>query len=760
VPVLLICFSFSAAALTVTLLLVWLKVFLFLPGWPQVGHSQRLGPPEVVIPRRVTPTGRGMKLQGWFSYKLHFGGQRHVVHIKVKKNFLSKNFPVFTYADKGVLLQDQPFVQDDCYYSGYVEGDPESLVSLSNCFGGFQGMLQTNDIVYEIEPKRFSTAFEHLIYKLDNKDTNFSYFRCGLTDEKIAGQLKIQESINSTLMQSAYTGWWTHHYFLEVAVVIDYSRYLHHKSNASLVEKEVFLVLNGINGLMKALGLEVFFKGMEIWTEKTLITIGKIGKSLDNFCKWKQKGFDKRVPHDVVQLFIKKDFGKTRGLAFVGTVCQRQFNCGIESFLNQPIFTLSYIVTHEMGHLLGMKHDDPKRCKCGASSCILYPVVALTTKFSNCSYADYWNIGRRKSCLYNTPMSQTVMRETRCGNSVVEAGEECDCGSLKTCNTDPCCQLNCTVTAGVNCAFGLCCHNCTFSQSGTVCRQVANECDLPEWCNGTTNQCPEDVYKQDGTFCTGGGYCYKKRCNRPHEQCRQIFGIRAKNANVSCYRAVNTRGDRFGNCGITETSYIRCSMADSLCGRVQCENIQEIPLMSNHTTLHWTKFDNNTCWGTDYHFGIRIADIGAVKDGTKCGPENMCIRRRCVSLSTVAPNCSPHLCSLRGVCNNRQHCHCRSGWNPPICKKRGRGGSVDSGPPPESPTEDTFEPETEETPGPETEETPGPQTEERVGKRNLVPYFLILLLFLILCLLLLFLLFMRPKKKDDTEEVSVSSNSS
>ena len=50
----------------VTLLLVWLKVFLFLPGWPQLGHAQRLGPPEVVIPWRVTPTGRGMKLQGWF----------------------------------------------------------------------------------------------------------------------------------------------------------------------------------------------------------------------------------------------------------------------------------------------------------------------------------------------------------------------------------------------------------------------------------------------------------------------------------------------------------------------------------------------------------------------------------------------------------------------------------------------------------------------------------------------------------------------
>ena len=216
---------------------------------------------------------------------------------------------MFTYADKGVLLEDQPFVQDDCYYRGYVEGDPESLVSLNNCFGGFQGMLQTNDIVYEIEPKRFSTAFEHLIYKLDDEETKFSYNRCGLTDEEIAGQLKFQETINPTLMQSAYTGWWTHKYFLEVGVVVDHSRYLYHKSNDMLVQKEVFLVLNGVSDLMKALDLEVLFKGMEIWTKESLIAVENIGSALGNFCKWKQKGFQKRVPHDMAHIFVKKNYG-------------------------------------------------------------------------------------------------------------------------------------------------------------------------------------------------------------------------------------------------------------------------------------------------------------------------------------------------------------------------------------------------------------------------------------------------------------------
>ncbi|XP_057576614.1 disintegrin and metalloproteinase domain-containing protein 25-like, partial [Hippopotamus amphibius kiboko] len=236
----------------VTLLMLWLRVLLFLPGWPQVGHFQRLGSPELVVPLRVTDTGRGVKSHGWLSYQLHFGGQRHVVHIKAKKHFLSRNFPVFTYTDQGALLEDHPFVQNDCYYRGYVEGDTESLVSLTTCFGGFQGILQTNGIVYEIEPKRLSTTFEHLVYKMNDEETELPPMRCGLTDEEIAAQLKFQESIKPTLMQSDYEGWYSHRYFLEVAVVVDYTRYVHHESNTSLVQNEVCLIFNGVNSMVLA----------------------------------------------------------------------------------------------------------------------------------------------------------------------------------------------------------------------------------------------------------------------------------------------------------------------------------------------------------------------------------------------------------------------------------------------------------------------------------------------------------------------------
>lgn len=32
------------------------------------------------------------------------------------------------------------------------------------------------------------------------------------------------------------------------------------------------------------------------------------------------------------------------------------------------------------------------------------------------------------------------------------------------------------------------------------------------------------------------------------------------------------------------------------------------------------------------------------------------------------------------LCNNNHNCHCDAGWAPPLCEKKGFGGSLDSGP--------------------------------------------------------------------------------
>ncbi|KAH0509938.1 Disintegrin and metalloproteinase domain-containing protein 25 [Microtus ochrogaster] len=97
-----------------------LEILIILSTWPIPGHAQHINLPEVMIPLRV----RGnitMQAMGWLTYSLHVEGQRHYIYMKAKKFSMSRHLSVFTYTEQGALHQDQPFVQNNCYYHGYVD---------------------------------------------------------------------------------------------------------------------------------------------------------------------------------------------------------------------------------------------------------------------------------------------------------------------------------------------------------------------------------------------------------------------------------------------------------------------------------------------------------------------------------------------------------------------------------------------------------------------------------------------------------------
>ncbi|XP_070607611.1 disintegrin and metalloproteinase domain-containing protein 9-like [Erythrolamprus reginae] len=548
---------------------------------------------------------------------------------------------------------------NSCYYNGYVEGIPNSQVVLSTC-NGLWGHIQFDTFTYEIQPVENSSTFQHLIYRSDpeaqepcagiaedDADRPGRQMRTARIDEKPDRSTRQQGDSNQ--MGNRY---------LEYYAVVDKSMFRLYGGNEAAVVSVVFRMMLGVSTIFLPLGLHVYLVGLEIWTDKDYVTLHPHRQSmnLNAFYKYVRYNLRHREHFDHAGLMM---------------------NC---------------------------------------------------SRLSNCSALEYLKLIQkpRKTCLLDKPAQ--IFRIQACGNGVIDdEDEECDCGveediegtwiqsiflkqggkqkqlheegtsAIKIvlmneryprfkgpaeCRKNECCRKDCQFKKDIDCLYGLCCTKCRFSEPGTVCREATSECDLPEFCNGTSYNCPTDVYKQDGSPCSRGNHCFLGSCLDLHAHCRAIFGTDAREAPVSCFKEMNTRGDRFGNCGKDGSVFRKCLEKDVLCGRVQCVNVGKISSLATGQEVLQTPVGGTMCWGTEFDLGEDVYDLGAVRDGTTCGPNKMCLNRSCVDVAVLDFDCEPSMCRHRGVCNSNRNCHCSYGWAPPLCINPGFGGSIDSGPPP------------------------------------------------------------------------------
>ncbi|CAB4022230.1 Hypothetical predicted protein, partial [Paramuricea clavata] len=112
------------------------------------------------------------------------------------------------------------------------------------------------------------------------------------------------------------------------------------------------------------------------------------------------------------------------------------------------------------------------------------------------------------------------------------------------------------------CTHGACCNNCQIAARGTACRDAVNSCDVPEYCDGSSEVCPADLKTANGISCNNKqGYCYAGECRTYNEQCNNLWFGGAFRANDLCYERSNIRGDKHGYCKRhTATSYMACTL--------------------------------------------------------------------------------------------------------------------------------------------------------------------------------------------------------
>uniref|UniRef100_A0A8I5Y224 ADAM metallopeptidase domain 9 n=1 Tax=Rattus norvegicus TaxID=10116 RepID=A0A8I5Y224_RAT len=657
-------------------------------GRPDSEQTVHLSSYEIVTPWRLSRERREALRPSskQISYVIQAQGKQHIIHLERNTDLLPNDFVVYTYDEEGSLLSDHPNVQSHCHYRGYVEGVPNSTVAVSACFG-LRGLLHLENASFGIEPLHNSSHFEHVFYPMD--DVHQEPLRCGVSNrdtEQEATQGEEEEHPSVTQLLRRRRAVLPQTRYVELFIVVDKERYNMMGRNQTAVREEMIRLANYLDSMYIMLNIRIVLVGLEIWTDRNPINIiGGAGDVLGNFVQWREKFLITRRRHDSAQLVLKKGFGGTAGMAFVGTVCSRSHAGGINVFGQITVETFASIVAHELGHNLGMNHDDGRECFCAAKSCIMNSGASGSRNFSSCSAEDFEKLTLNKggSCLLNIPKPDEAYSAPSCGNKLVDPGEECDCGTPKECELDPCCEgSTCKLKSFAECAYGDCCKDCQFLPGGSMCRGKTSECDVPEYCNGSSQFCPPDVFIQNGYPCWNSkAYCYNGVCQYYDAQCQVIFGSKAKAAPRDCFIEVNSKGDRFGNCGVSGSNYKTCATGNALCGKLQCENVQEMPVFGIVPAIIQTPSRGTKCWGVDFQLGSDVPDPGMVNEGTKCDAGKICRNFQCVNASVLNYDCDIQgKCHGHGVCNSNKNCHCEDGWAPPHCDTKGYGGSVDSGP--------------------------------------------------------------------------------
>ncbi|XP_018421920.1 PREDICTED: disintegrin and metalloproteinase domain-containing protein 15 [Nanorana parkeri] len=635
------------------------------------------------------------------------------IHMKLQQNrHLTPDFHTLSfYLPDGTRVTENRSHQMSCYYQGRLAGRSGPWSSLSLC-SGLRGILALEQ-QYSMEPVLGDPSFKHILRPVgdhrnitcetrDAARTSTNH-KPGRTLLSMGDPQSDQEELALPHLaggapDQVQRSWISETKYVELVMVADNSEYELYRRDLNALHTRILEIANRMDAFYRTVNIRVILVGVEVWNQKDQITVSSDpAETLNHFLSWREKELLRRIHHDNAQLLTGVTFqGSAVGMATVDSICTADCSGGVSMDHSVSILGVASTVAHELGHNLGLNHNAVDG-KCGQPSTGKYWIMEQGTRagympgleFSNCSRSELDAIFKQGGgkCLFNVPSPSSVFGQARCGNLVVEKGEECDCGLTQEC-TDPCCNAStCQLVAGAECASdGLCCEQCKIQPLATLCRPPLGDCDLPEYCNGVSPHCPANTYLQDGETCARGqAHCYKGECRTLKSQCQSVWGPGSSPAPEACFKKVNMRGDRFGSCGRrTNGTYLPCSPRNALCGTIQCQGGNDQPLVGSGAKSVTVKVTVNgtevSCRGTNFNMGDDIWDPVLVKTGTVCGLGKVCVDQRCQDVAVLKALTCTNNCNGHGVCNSNSNCHCDRGWAPPDCGRSGDGGSVDSGP--------------------------------------------------------------------------------
>ncbi|XP_060080313.1 disintegrin and metalloproteinase domain-containing protein 10-like [Ylistrum balloti] len=575
--------------------------------------------------------------------------------------------------------------------SGRVEGVKSSYVFGKIHGGSFDGIVQIEGEVFYIEP--MSKYISDILIENSSYEICIIYKKVDLVDQKDSVQFKQKkhcQTMNSTEIQAPRVLTSARNkssrakrsaifsYSCSLHVVVDHTFFINvGQSSRFQTIAEILYLVGSADHIFRSTDFDGDSKGDNVGFTITAITIytnetekdyrmaenTDVYEYLNQFSKYNFDDFCLGVA------FTFRDFEDgIVGLAWIGNsdvfgppggICQTRislsgeifnFNTALVTMLSYgsrvPSYRAALTLAHEFGHSFGSNHDDATNLICAPGNqmgnYIMYPYAADGSKpnnnqFSSCSLSQIYPVIVNKGTCLRTEVGPV------CGNGMVEAGEECDCGSSRICAfySDLCCVPSdvtnevdrpCTLRRdqGRICSWTLspCCNkNCTYIPAAKrhKCSE-ASQCKEESFCDGTSEDCPDVSFSLDGATCDDGKKtCKDGSCVRSICESRGMFACHCTEDDESmcmlCCRSNNSTkchpAHNFGLLGTSGEILFKdagetCYSNTGVCNKDhQCilnnpnDVIKRLGKMFNDDSLEDIK-----TWLTNYWYYIVISVVG------------------------------------------------------------------------------------------------------------------------------------------------------